>query len=71
MSAARSSSELRVAVDGRRCQGHNRCIVLCPEVFEADELGYSFVKMERVGPELEDKVRLAEANCPEQAITVR
>lgn len=61
---------LRVAVDGRKCQGHNRCMALCPEVFEADEFGYSVVKMPRVGRELEDKVRLAEANCPERAITV-
>lgn len=61
---------LRVAVDGRKCQGHNRCMALCPEVFEADELGYSVVRMDRVGPELEEKVRLAEANCPEHAITV-
>jgi ferredoxin len=61
---------LRVAVDGRKCQGHNRCMALCPEVFEADELGYSVVKTPRVGRELEEKVRLAEANCPERAITV-
>lgn len=61
---------LHVSVDGGRCQGHNRCIALCPEVFEADELGYSVVKMPLVGRELEEKVRLAEANCPERAITV-
>lgn len=61
---------LRVAVDGRTCQGHNRCMALCPEVFEADEFGYSVVRMPRVGRELEEKVRLAEANCPERAITV-
>ncbi len=59
-----------VAVDGRKCQGHNRCMALCPEVFEADEFGYSVVRMNPVGHELEEKVRLAEANCPERAITV-
>ncbi len=61
---------LRVAVDGRKCQGHNRCMALCPDVFEADEYGYSVVKQPEVGPELEAKVRLAEQNCPERAITV-
>ena len=61
---------LEVVVDGAKCQGHNRCMVTCPEVFEADEFGYSVVKMPRVGPELAEKVRLAEANCPERAITV-
>lgn len=61
---------LSVAVDATRCQGHNRCMALCPEVFEADELGYAVVKMDRVGSALEERVRLAEANCPEHAITV-
>lgn len=66
----RAEGVLRVSVDGAKCQGHNRCMALCPEVFEADEFGYSVVKMPSVGPELADKVRLAEANCPERAITV-
>jgi ferredoxin len=60
-----------VRVDGARCQGHNRCIALCPEVFEADEEGYSHVTMPEVPPELLERVRLAEANCPERAIEVR
>ena len=59
-----------VEVDGRKCQGHNRCVALCPEVFEADELGYSVVKQSEIGAELEYKARLAEQNCPEHAITV-
>ena len=71
MSEPPAPKELRVAVDRERCQGHNRCVVLCPDVFEADELGYSLVKVDRVGPELEAGVRLAEANCPERAISVR
>ena len=66
-STARS---LHVEVDGRKCQGHNRCMALCPEVFEADELGYSVVKRPEIGAELESKARLAEQNCPEHAITV-
>ena len=59
-----------VEVDGERCQGHNRCVIACPEVFESDEFGYSVVKMPEVSPELEPQVRLAEADCPENAITV-
>jgi ferredoxin len=61
---------VRVAVDGRRCQGHNRCMALCPEVFETDEYGYSVVRRPEVGLELEERVRLAEQNCPERAITI-
>jgi ferredoxin len=59
-----------VEVDGERCQGHNRCVVACPEVFESDEYGYAVVRLREVGPELEPQVRLAEADCPENAITV-
>jgi ferredoxin len=65
-----TAAVLEVVVDGAKCQGHNRCMAVCPEVFEADELGYSVVKLPRVGPELAERVRLAEANCPERAITV-
>ena len=61
---------VQVAVDPDKCQGHNRCMALCPEVFEADEYGYSVVTSPVVGPELLERVRLAEANCPERAITV-
>lgn len=61
---------LRVEVNGARCQGHNRCMSICPEVFEADELGYSVVIQPEVGPELSERARLAESNCPEKAISV-
>lgn len=61
---------VRVRVDGDRCQGHNRCMVLCPEIFEADELGYAVVKRPEVHGELAEKARLAERNCPENAISV-
>jgi ferredoxin len=43
-------------------------VIICPEVFETDEFGFSVVKLPEVGPELNEKVRLAEANCPEEAI---
>ena len=61
---------LHVRVDGARCQGHNRCVAICPEVFDTDDLGYSVVTKPEVGPELDAKVRLAEQNCPENAISV-
>ncbi|HEX2651506.1 MAG TPA: ferredoxin [Burkholderiales bacterium] len=62
---------LRVRVDAGRCQGHNRCCALAPELFEADELGNAKVKGEgKVSPELETKARLAVANCPEHAVRI-
>ena len=62
---------MRVKVDGDLCQGHNRCIATAPELFEADDLGYSHEKNEGLVPkELEEKARLAVRNCPELAITI-
>jgi ferredoxin len=63
------SKVLRVRVDSGRCQGHNRCCSLAPELFEADDLGNARVKGDgAVPPALEAKARLAVANCPEHAV---
>ena len=32
---------MRVHVDGDKCQGHNRCYALAPELFDVDDLGYA------------------------------
>ena len=62
---------MRVAVDAAKCQGHNRCYALAPELFDVDDLGQSVVIGDgTVPPELVDKARLAVANCPEFAISV-
>lgn len=61
---------MQVHVDPERCQGHSRCYDLAPEVFDVDELGNAFERNDGVVPPgLEDKARLAVANCPERAIT--
>jgi ferredoxin len=61
---------MRVKVNRERCQGHSRCRALAPQVFEADELGYSFVVASPVPPDLEERVLLAVRNCPERAISI-
>jgi ferredoxin len=62
---------LRVHVDRDKCQGHNRCYNLAPELFDVDDLGGSFERGDGiVPPELEGKARRAVANCPEFAITI-
>jgi ferredoxin len=59
----------RVRIDGERCQGHNRCCALAPELFEADDLGNARVKGDgAVPPALDAKARLAVSNCPEHAV---
>jgi len=62
---------MRIHVDPAKCQGHNRCFTLAPELFKLDNYGYSSERNDGVvPPELEEKARLAVANCPERAISI-
>jgi len=62
---------VRVHVDPEKCQGHNRCYALAPELFDVDDLGNAFELNDGVvPPALEDKARRAVANCPEYAISI-
>ena len=62
---------MKVRVDPERCQGHNRCYSLAPELFDVDDYGQASARGDGIVPaELVDKARLAEANCPEFAIEV-
>jgi ferredoxin len=67
----RTVAVMQVSVDGEKCQGHNRCYALAPELFDVDDFGQSVVIGDgSVPPELADKARLAVANCPEFAISI-
>ncbi|MGO9153800.1 ferredoxin [Mycobacterium sp.] len=59
----------RVIVNGDRCTGHGRCYTLAPDIFDADEVGHSIVRVSEVSGELEQQAVTGEQNCPEQAIT--
>jgi ferredoxin len=62
---------MRVHVDPEKCQGHNRCYALAPELFDVDDYGEAHeIGDGEVPPELADKARLAVANCPEYAISI-
>ena len=62
---------MRIQVDSEKCQGHNRCYALAPELFDVDDYGNAVVIGDgNVSPDLEEKARLAVANCPEFAITI-
>jgi ferredoxin len=60
----------RVSVDADRCVGHGRCYTLAPDVFDADDVGHSIVRVEQVSGELEKQAVIGEQNCPEQAISL-
>jgi ferredoxin len=60
---------VKIRVDADKCQGHARCYGLVPELFSIDDYGLSSVVGDGVvPPELQEKARLAIANCPEFAI---
>ena len=62
---------MRVTIDSEKCQGHNRCYALAPELFDVDDYGTAMVIGDgTVPPDLEDKARLAVVNCPEFAISM-
>jgi len=62
---------VRVNVDPTLCTGNNRCYALAPELFDIDDLGNAHeIGDGEVPPELEEKARLAAANCPEAAIRI-
>jgi ferredoxin len=62
---------LRVHVDSEKCQGHNRCYAIAPDLFDVDDLGFATERNDGVVPErMEDLARAAVANCPEFAIEI-
>jgi ferredoxin len=66
------ASRMRVWIDPDKCQGHNRCQALAPELFEVDEVGLARAKGDGlVPPELEQRALLAVRNCPEYAVQAK
>ena len=62
---------MRIVVDTDKCEGHNRCYSLAPDLIDVDDYGYaSAIGDGNVPPELADAARLAVDNCPEYAITI-
>ena len=62
---------MKIHLDSEKCQGHNRCYALAPELFDVDDYGEAVLRIEgEVPADLQDKARLAAANCPEYAITI-
>lgn len=61
-----------VGIDTRRCMGHGRCYAVADALFAADADGYGLPAGDgRVPAGLEEQARLAVANCPEHAVTIR
>jgi len=61
---------MRVRLDPETCQGHGRCYVLAPEVFDSDDYGHCVVLLEDVPAGHESQAKDAVENCPERALTL-
>ena len=52
---------MHIAYDREKCQGHGRCYALAPELFDADDEGYSVVLVSgELSPEQVTQAQLAE-----------
>ena len=66
-----AGKSLKLRINAEKCQGHNRCKALAPELIVLDTFGNAQPAGDGIVPrELEEKARLAKANCPEFAIDI-
>ncbi|MEK9775876.1 MAG: ferredoxin [Quisquiliibacterium sp.] len=62
---------LKISLDQGLCQGHNRCKQVAPDLFSLDEYGMASVIGDgKVPADQHEQARLAQANCPEFAISL-
>ena len=61
---------MRVAVDYAQCQGHARCVMIAPDLFDLDEQGKSQPPPHYVPDALVELADEAVNGCPERAISV-
>ena len=60
---------MKIRIDADKCQGHNRCYALAPDLVDVDDYGTAFVLNDGDVPAgLEEKAQLIIDNCPEFAI---
>lgn len=61
---------VRVRIDTERCQGHGRCAIIAPDVFDTDDLSKGKVLLDPCPEEFRAAAEEAAFSCPETAITV-
>jgi ferredoxin len=68
---ARHGGTMRLVIDSEKCQGHNRCFALAPELVDVDDMGMALVIGDgTLNADQEAKAKLLVANCPEYAISI-
>lgn len=61
--------DMRVVVDGDRCEGNAFCVKIAPEVFALDDDEYAMVIADPVPVGQEALVEQAIADCPRAALS--
>jgi|HubBroStandDraft_6_1064221.scaffolds.fasta_scaffold164383_2 ferredoxin len=64
------TSQMKVVVDLKLCEGNMKCQEAAPEVFEVRDDDKSHLLTENPPERMRDKLKLAARLCPRQAITV-
>jgi ferredoxin len=71
MTRPHTDTGLRIRIATQRCQGHNRCHMIAPDLFDVDDFGQARLRPGvALTPALCERARLAAANCPEFAIVL-
>ena len=60
---------MKVIVDYDLCEGHGKCEMNAPEVFQVGDDDQSHVLLDDIGEELRPQVERAIRLCPRQAIS--
>jgi ferredoxin len=61
---------LPLSIDPSRCQGHGRCSLVSPKIFDITDDGLGQVLVPEPGPGDAADVARAIDNCPESAISL-
>jgi ferredoxin len=62
---------LKIRVDPDKCQGHNRCKAVAPDLFVLDAYGNAREAGDGTVPaDQVEKAYLAKSNCPEFAVEI-
>lgn len=62
---------MKIRVNADKCQGHNRCCAVAPNLFDVDDFGNAFALNDGAVPDDEKaNAQLAIDNCPEFAVEI-
>lgn len=61
---------MKITIDHTLCEGHAKCMDALPEVFEVRDDDRSYVLLDVLPADLEERVERAAARCPRAAIQI-